>query len=112
MKFLNEPWRVERDSGELLVVDAKNMIVATFSLDDVPGSVEDEEKKAFALAAMPGVFSAARSFLNSLVHEAESADEALLLNKAGELELALKAATVIPPPPPAPIAKKPVVKKR
>lgn len=105
-KFLNLPWRVERSGGELLVVDGKNMIVCGFPTDaeERPGELEDEEAKAFAVAAAPEVFVKARAFLDALADPNTCFDEDALLKCANELEGALleaeiKAPEPIPPPP-------------
>lgn len=105
-KFLNAPWKVERSGGELLVVDSKNMIVCGFPTDaeERPGTLENEEHKAFAMAAIPQLVAKSRAFLDALADPVLQLDEDALLKCANELEAALadteiKAPEPVPPPP-------------
>lgn len=94
MKLLNAPWRVEPDSSGFLIVDSKNMIVAQFDCSDpeeLPGTVEDEEIKAQAIARLPDLMEAIHAMEEANDREDASAWEAA----ASRL---LTAYTLIPKP--------------
>ena len=96
MKFLNTPWRVEREASAFVIVDAKNMIVAHLDcseIEELPGTKEDEEKKAYGIAAMPEICAAASDFLAAMGDPVKQLDEDLLLACANSLEIALMKAS-------------------
>ncbi len=96
-KFLNTPWRVERSAGELLVIDSKNMIVVGLpisDLEDLPGTVEDEENKAYAIAALPELYLKATDFLAALADPVNCLDEEILLRCTHALEAAIRHADI------------------
>lgn len=99
MKFLNAPWKVERSPGELLVLDSRNNVIAALQTDpeDRPGTLEEEEAKAFAIAALPEIYIRGSAFLAAINDPILSQDEEALLKYASELEAALNAAEIIPP---------------
>lgn len=91
MTFLNAPWHVEREPLCLVVVDSRNQIVAQFSLEseDLPGTVANEEEKAYGLAGLPEVHAAAAEFMAALSDPVRCLDENDLLACSDKLEAAL-----------------------
>lgn len=68
MNLLNIPWRVEPESHGAVVVDSKNMIVCAFNWDEpdeLPGTIEDEKRKAEAIAGLPELLGAVEAMLAS-----------------------------------------------
>lgn len=97
MKFLNTPWRVEMEPGAAIVVDSRNMIVATFDFsepEELGGTVEDEVQKAHGLAALPEIYEKGRAFLEVLADPVKCQDEALVSVGLDALDAALVSAHV------------------
>lgn len=96
-KFLNTPWRVEREAGAAVVVDCKNLIVASFDFsepEELGGTVEDEIQKAYSLAAIPAIYEKGRAFLEVLADPVRCQDEALVSAGLDALDSALASAHV------------------
>lgn len=93
MNLLNSPWKVQKTDELITVLDSQDFDVVNFDLSDdgnyLPGTIEDEELKAKAIALLPEILVQLGQFQKG--HESEDsaiagAAEMALLKLYGELK--------------------------